>query len=204
MANLNFDRSLALSLYQSDEQFPIDLDNAWQWLGWGSKNKALECLVANFEEGIDFLTLGKKASNGGRPGKYITLTIDCFKHLAMMSGTPQGKVIRKYFLECERILKTLATQRTQLHTLNESHKVKLTELHSRVESIRQKISTTEKVLAELRTELLAAIRDEANEAKAFTSTYADVGEEYIRCTEVLARAKALNPYFNAGNTKGGK
>jgi hypothetical protein len=35
----------------------------------------------------------------------IFLTIDCFKSLGMMAGTEQGKVIRKYFLECERIVK---------------------------------------------------------------------------------------------------
>ncbi|MDZ7950089.1 hypothetical protein [Nostoc sp. DedQUE09] len=200
MANLTFDQSLALSLYQSDEQFPIDLDNAWQWLGYSRKDKCLEAINSRLDKEIDFSTIRGK-STGGRPKQDIRLSIEGFKLLGMMAGTEQGKAIRKYFLECERIAKTLAIQKSQSLLPSEAHKARLAELHSRVESIRQKISTTEKVLAELRTELLVAIRDEANEAKAFTSAYAEVGEEYIRCTEVLSRAKALNPYLNVGNTK---
>ena len=54
---------------------------------------------------VDFSTKWLKTSTGGRPSELILLTIDCFKSLGMMAGTEQGKVIRKYFLECERIVK---------------------------------------------------------------------------------------------------
>ncbi|MDZ7995447.1 MAG: Bro-N domain-containing protein [Nostoc sp. EfeVER01] len=87
---------------------------------------------------------------------------------------------------------------------SQAQKAKLTAHHIHVNALRQEIATTEKHLAELKAQLLTAMRDEVNEAKAFTSAYADVGEEYIRCTEVLARAKALNPYLNTGNMRGGK
>ena len=37
--------------------------------------------------------------------EFIYLTVECFKSLGMMAGTEQGKQIRKYFIECERIAK---------------------------------------------------------------------------------------------------
>jgi phage anti-repressor protein len=105
MTNLTFSQELAISLYTSKETHPIDLDDAWQWLGYSTKQKALQSLKSNFEEGEDFLTKRVKSSTGGRPSDLIVLTVDCFKSLGMMAGTSQGKAIRKYFLECERIAK---------------------------------------------------------------------------------------------------
>ena len=111
MSNLSFTQDLALNLYKSGEQFPVDFDDAWQWLGYSTKQKAKTKLVNNFEESIDFnLNQTVRVQNEGdrqvsRPIEQINLTIDCFKSLGMMAGTQAGKIIRKYFLECERIAK---------------------------------------------------------------------------------------------------
>jgi hypothetical protein len=40
-----------------------------------------------------------------RPVEIIQLSIEAFKMWAMMAGTPQGKQVRLYFLECEKIAK---------------------------------------------------------------------------------------------------
>ncbi|MBN3944110.1 MAG: hypothetical protein V7L21_23125 [Nostoc sp.] len=98
-------QSLALSLYQSDEQFPVDLDYAWQWLGYSRKDHCLDAISKALEEGEDFIRSSGK-SNGGRPKQKIFITVEGFKSLGMFSQTEQGKAIRKYFLECERIAKT--------------------------------------------------------------------------------------------------
>ena len=110
MSNLAFNQELAIALYESTENFPVDFDDAWQWLGYSTKQKALNTLKNNFEEDMDFLTKGLKTSTGGRPSDFIVLSIDCFKSLGMMAGTEQGKAIRKYFLECERVVKQKASQ----------------------------------------------------------------------------------------------
>jgi phage anti-repressor protein len=101
---------IVLSLIQSQEDFPIDLDDAWRWIGWAKKQKAKDVLTNNFEEGIDFLPKGFKSSTGGRSSEWILLTIDCFKSLAMMAGTERGKQVRKYFLECESKLKEMVQE----------------------------------------------------------------------------------------------
>lgn len=106
MTNLTFSQELAIAFYSSKESHPVDLDDAWRWLGYSTKQKALQSLKSNFEEGQDFLTKRVKSSTGGRPSDLILLTVDCFKSLGMMAGTSQGKAIRKYFLECERLAKS--------------------------------------------------------------------------------------------------
>jgi phage anti-repressor protein len=39
---------------QSTDLYPVDFDDAWQWVGYSRKDHALEALKVNFEEGIDF------------------------------------------------------------------------------------------------------------------------------------------------------
>lgn len=105
---MELSQSLVLSIVKSDERFPVDFDDAWQWIGYNAKSKAKNKLVNNFEEEVDFLPKWVKNPQGGRPSESIKLTVDCFKSLAMMAGTEKGKEIRRYFLECERLAKEAA------------------------------------------------------------------------------------------------
>lgn len=100
-----FNADLALNLLNAEDDYPVDFDLAWKWIGWSKKQDAKNVLLNNFELDIDFLRKGVKSPSGGRPSELILLTIDCFKSLSMIAGTSMGKEIRKYFLECEKILK---------------------------------------------------------------------------------------------------
>ncbi|WP_072044990.1 hypothetical protein [Aliterella atlantica] len=108
---MEFSHELALSLVQSTEQFPVDFDAGWKWLGYSTKQKAKNKLTNNFEQGIDYhINQMVKRVEGNRGGgsvrfESISLSVDCFKSLAMMAGTTKGKEVRRYFLECERIAK---------------------------------------------------------------------------------------------------
>ncbi len=102
---MEFSHELALAIVQSTDEFPVDFDAAWKWIGYSTKQKAKNKLSNNFEKGIDYLTEWVKTPQGGRPSEFISLTLDCFKSLAMMAGTVKGKEVRRYFLECERIAK---------------------------------------------------------------------------------------------------
>jgi anti-repressor protein len=103
-----FSLSLAADLCESVEEFPIDFDMAWQWLGYTRKADAKRALLnAGFVEGIDLrITAQLPTASVPRPGEKISLTVDCLKSWAMMSGTEQGKNVRKYFLDCERVAKS--------------------------------------------------------------------------------------------------
>jgi phage anti-repressor protein len=110
MTQNEFNLNLAQTLVESDDQFPIDFDDAWQWVGYSSKQKALQTLKNNFDKEVDFLTKGLKTSSGGRPSELILLSLECFKSFAMMAGTTKGKEVRKYFLECEKVAKDKLAQ----------------------------------------------------------------------------------------------
>jgi len=108
MTNLSFDGAMKLFVDQQSEPFPVDFDYAWEWLGYSRKDHAKTALVeSGFLLDIDFSRKSGE-STGGRPSELITLTVDCFKQWGMMAGTEQGKQIRRYFLECERIVKMKA------------------------------------------------------------------------------------------------
>ncbi|MBW4674731.1 MAG: hypothetical protein KME52_12075 [Desmonostoc geniculatum HA4340-LM1] len=117
---LVFTQDLAIHLHNSKEQFPIDFEDAWQWLGYSTKQKAKTKLFNNFDEDVDFnLNQTVRVQNEGgrqvsRPIEQINLTIDCLKSLGMMAGTSQGKIIRRYFLECERIVKQALPQQATM------------------------------------------------------------------------------------------
>lgn len=102
---------LSLSVVQllvvSTESFPIELDDAWKWLGFPRKSVAKKILLESFEKDLDFFSKSAKAS-GGRPSEVYMLTVDCFKSMGMMANTPKGREVRKYFLECERQVKEMA------------------------------------------------------------------------------------------------
>lgn len=105
-------------LLQSADEFPVDFEDAWRWIGYSRKNNAKAALLsAGFIEGTDFRVLLNNQQNptGGRPVEQILLTVDCFKSFAMMAGTPRGHEVRLYFIHCEKQLKALLEQRQQRH-----------------------------------------------------------------------------------------
>lgn len=103
----------ALALVRSADQFPVDFDEGWQWLGYSQKGHAKTAFEkCGFVEGVDFLRELEKSSGGRRPEK-IYLTVECFKMFCMTAGTEQGRQTRLYFLKCEQELKELKEKITQ-------------------------------------------------------------------------------------------
>lgn len=60
-----------------------------------------------FIENSDFVVHAQKGVNlaGGRPTVEYHFTVEAGKHIGMLSGTPKGREVREYFLDCERRLK---------------------------------------------------------------------------------------------------
>lgn len=104
-----FNIELAKQLVDSEEQFPVDLDQAWEWLGYAQKQNALNTLKSYFEENTDFICSDMKSSTGGRSSHSYYLTVETFKEMGMLAKTSQGKQIRKYFLECEKVAKQVTS-----------------------------------------------------------------------------------------------
>lgn len=106
--NLNFDIDTALHLSKSQEKFPVDFQSAYLWLGYSRKDNAKRSLInAGFIVDEDYLIQEEPTTTGisAIPNENISLTVECFKMWSMLSGTEQGKKVRLYFLECEKLLK---------------------------------------------------------------------------------------------------
>lgn len=56
---------------------------------------------AMFVENVDFITIPQKGDGGKFSAIEYHLTIDAGKHIAMLSGTAKGRMVREYFIECE-------------------------------------------------------------------------------------------------------
>ena len=97
-------------IVRSEQDFPVDFDRAWQWVGYSTKGNALRVLTENFKQGEDF-DLSKMRNQKGRGGDHKSveyrLSTDCFKAFCMMAGTERGKEVRRYFLQCEKMLRAL-------------------------------------------------------------------------------------------------
>lgn len=120
---MDLSKNFVVFLINSPNPFPVDFDDGWRWIGYTRKHDAKRKLQKNFNENVDFRVLRDLPQNstqqeieansenlGGRPTEIIKLTVDCYKAFCMMAGTEKGRQVREYFLECEKIAKSAATQ----------------------------------------------------------------------------------------------
>ena len=92
--------------YKNDE-YVIDLDNIWKWLGFSQKIRAKELLENNFKQDIDYkIVFSEKRKNpkGGRPSEKIMLNIKTFKKMCMKANTKKSNDIHEYYIKLEETL----------------------------------------------------------------------------------------------------
>ena len=101
---MNFSKESALSLLGSGKEYPVDFEDAWQWLGYSSKQSAKKKLIRNFEEGEDFsiesVTVSHEGKTTASRTEIIKISVECFNKL---KASKQDK----RFGEEKRIQKTL-------------------------------------------------------------------------------------------------
>lgn len=104
-------------LLRSTDEFPVDFDDAWRWIGYSTKGNAKRLLEEDFEKDLDYeipseqggqvFIKNDKNPKGGRPVVEIRMTVACFKEFCMAARTPEGKEVRRYFRRCEEQLKAI-------------------------------------------------------------------------------------------------
>ncbi len=119
MTNLNITiQSQIKTVVESEVEFAVDFNDAWQWLEYSRKDVAKRVLVTNFEEGVDYSSFRNIVEReiGATRVEQIYLTKDCFKQLAMLAGTTKGKEVRLYFLQCEKELRAIKAAQPKVPT----------------------------------------------------------------------------------------
>jgi len=88
--------------YDEFNDFVIDLDDIWKWLGFGQKDSCKKVLTKNFKDNIDYKILLSKLSeqhkkeSGGHNKETILLNINTFKLLCLKADTEKSSYkIRK-------------------------------------------------------------------------------------------------------------
>ena len=98
--------------YHPTNDFVVDLDNVWKWIGFNQKVKAKSLLEKNFKLDIDYIKLlslkgkqdldGKK--HGGHNKEILMLSITTFKLFCLLAETQKAKEIHSYFIKLEDLL----------------------------------------------------------------------------------------------------
>ena len=100
--------------------FVIDLDNVWKWLGFTQKYSAKYLLEKQFTPELDYKLLsisdektknmfapeasGAKKGRGGHNKEIIMLSVKTFKSMCLKAGTKKADEIHDYYLKMEEII----------------------------------------------------------------------------------------------------
>jgi len=95
--------------YHPRNDYVIDLDNIWKWLGFQQKYHAKNMLEKNFTKETDYKCLlsqlGKqKYGSGGHNKETIMLNIKTFKLMCLKAGTKKADEIHNYYIKLEETL----------------------------------------------------------------------------------------------------
>jgi hypothetical protein len=96
--------------YNQRNDFVIDLDNIWKWIGFSTKQKAKNLLEKNFVINNDYKNLGnqqvthKLFIHGGHNKEIFMLTIRTFKLFCLKAGTEKATQIHEYYIKMEETL----------------------------------------------------------------------------------------------------
>ena len=129
--------------------FVIDLDSVWKWLGFSSKHKTKELLEKYFIIDKDYKSLLSQAGEqkqhvrGGHNKETIMLNIHTFKRLCLKAETTKADEIHEYYVKLEETLQEVILEESNELRLQLEQKDKLLE-RSEID----KIKIREKTLLE--------------------------------------------------------
>ena len=127
--------------YNQREDFVIDLDNVWKWIGFSSKYNSKRMLEKHFIIDIDYKNLLRQVeeqdtqTHGGHNKETILMNIRTFKLFCMKAGTKKAEQIHEYYIKLEETLQEVVQE--------ESDELKL-QLENKEKELKCKESELEK------------------------------------------------------------
>jgi hypothetical protein len=109
--------------HDARNDFVIDLDDVWEWLGFNKKYNAKFLLEKQFTIEIDYKIFAPEASGakndtrGGHNREIIMLNVETFKKFCLKAGTKKADQIHDYYIKLEQTLHEVLQE--------ESHELKL-------------------------------------------------------------------------------
>jgi len=102
--------------YHPTNDFVVDLDNIWSWLGFSQKAMAKRLMETHFSEGNDYKRLlcrsaeQKSEGRGGHNKETVLLNIRTFKRLCIKASTKKADEIHEYFIKLEELLQSIVLE----------------------------------------------------------------------------------------------
>jgi len=102
--------------YHPTNDYVIDLDNVWKWLGFSQKIRARELLEKHFVLETDYKCLlslereQKHNNRGGHNKQTFLLNIQTFKRFCIKSDTKKANEIHEYFIKLEELMHTIVQE----------------------------------------------------------------------------------------------
>ena len=140
--------------HDNKNDFVIDLDNVWNWLGFNQKYNAKCALEKNFTINKDYKIIApapsgaKNKTKGGHNKEIIMLNIETFKKFCLKAGTKKADEIHEYYIKLENVLQEILIEesnelklqledaKNEIIQIEETHK---TELDTKVQREREQI-----------------------------------------------------------------
>jgi len=89
--------------YDAINDYPINLEDVWKFIGFSNKRNAKKSLTNNFTLDDDYKVTVLPKEHGKFNVENVVLNVETFKNLCMIVKTEKGKQIRKYFLKLENV-----------------------------------------------------------------------------------------------------
>ena len=101
--------------YNSKNEFIIELDNIWKWVGFSRKDPAKVVIDKNFVKDVDYKVVFQQPLEnlkGGRPQEQVLMTVNTFKKFCLKAGTKKADEIHDYYISLEELLHETLNEET--------------------------------------------------------------------------------------------
>ena len=116
-----------------DDEFIIELDKVWKWVGFSRIDSAKRVLEKNFKINQDYKialhNLVERKNEGGYNKETVLMTIDTFKNFCMIANTDKAKSIRNYYIKMEKLV--TETFETEMNEIRLQLQEKDSQLHEK-------------------------------------------------------------------------
>ena len=102
--------------YHKTNDFVVDLDDIWKWIGFQSKFNAKRVLEKHFTIDIDYKLLLRQPAKqsdwvrGGHNRETFVMTVKTFKSFCMKAATQRAEQIHEYYIKLEETLQDVCME----------------------------------------------------------------------------------------------
>ena len=131
--------------YDPNNDFVIDLDDVWKWVGFSNKAHSKHLLEKQFVIDKDYKLLltkpGKQSDHtrGGHNKEIFMLNVSTFKKFCLKAGTKKADAIHDYYIKLEGLLhEVVQDESAELKLQLEQNQLQLDKSEKTAEKIREK------------------------------------------------------------------